>query len=95
MWSNEKNKKVTINMKKYIKPKIEIIHAAPAQLMGISQTELSSSNSSVIRNANTQVEKNTSMIGGDEVLDGDVDLDASKRWNDWGDITYKGYDPWK
>lgn len=93
MWSNEK-KKVTINMKKYIKPKIDIIHAAPAQLMGISKTELSSSNISVLHNSNTEGDTDISIIGGDDDS-GDGDLDASKRWNDWGDITYKGYDPWK
>lgn len=94
MWSNEKNKKVTINMKKYIKPKIEIIHAAPAQLMGISKTGLST-NSSVLHNSNTQQDDNNfNIIGGDD-NSGEGDLDASKRWNDWGDITYKGYDPWK
>ena len=94
MWSNEKNKKVTINMKKYIKPKIEIIHAAPAQLMGISQTGLSSSNSSEIRNANTQGDTNCSMVANhDEVVEGDID-DAAKRWNDWGDQLWTGYSPW-
>lgn len=87
-----KKKKVTINMKKYIKPKIEIIHAAPAHLMGISGTGLSSSNSSEIRNANTGRDTDKSMIGGDEV--GDGDLDASKRWNDWGDQLWTGYSPW-
>lgn len=93
MWSNEK-KKVTINMKKYIKPKIEIIHAAPAQLMGISKTGLNSNDKSMLHNSNTEGDTDISIIGGDDDS-GDGDLDASKRWNDWGDITYKGYDPWK
>lgn len=81
-------------MKKYIKPKIEIIHAAPAHLMGISKTELSSSNISVLHNSNTEGDTDISIIGGDEVVDGDGDLDASKRWNDWGDQLWTGYSPW-
>ena len=76
-----KKKKVTINMKKYIKPKIDIIHAAPAHLMGISKTELSSSNISVLHNSNTEGDTDISIIGGDD--------------DNWGDIAYKGYDPWK
>ena len=81
-------------MKKYIKPKIEIIHAAPAQLMGISKTGLNSNDKSMLHNSNTEGDTDISIIGGDDDS-GDGDLDASKRWNDWGDITYKGYDPWK
>ena len=94
MWSNEKNKKVTINMKKYIKPKIEIIHAAPAHLMGISKTELNSINMSVFYDADKEKNSDISIIGGDEVVDGDGDLPASKRWNDWGDPLWTGYSPW-
>lgn len=93
MWSNEK-KKVTINMKKYIKPKIEIIHAAPAHLMGISTMKLST-NTSVFYDADKEKNSDFNIIGGDEVVDDGGDLDAAKRWNDWGDIAYKGYDPWK
>lgn len=88
----KKNKKVTINMKKYIKPKIEIIHAAPAHLMGISGTELNSINMSVFYDADKEKNSDISIIGGDEV--GDGDLDASKRWNDWGDQLWTGYSPW-
>ena len=91
MWSNEK-KKVTINMKKYIKPKIDIIHAAPAQLMGLSKTELST-DTSVIHNSSTQGDTDYSMIGGDDDS-GDGDLEAAKRWNDWGDQLWTGYSPW-
>jgi len=87
-----KKRKVTINMKKYIKPKIDIIHAAPAQLMGISKTELNSNDKSMLHNSNTEGDTDISIIGGDEV--GDGDLDASKRWNDWGDQLWTGYSPW-
>lgn len=78
------NKKVTISMKKYIKPDIEIIHAAPANLMEISKTELSTNNNSVLNNANTQISSDFNIIGGDDDS-GDGDLDAAKRWNDWGE----------
>lgn len=89
----KKNKKVTINMKKYIKPKIEIIHAAPAQLMGISQTGLSS-NTSELSNASTQKSSDINIIANqDDVGVGDID-NASKRWNDWGDQLWTGYSPW-
>lgn len=78
------NKKVTISMKKYIKPEIEIIHAAPANLMGISDTKLNSNNTSVITNSNKQSDTNISIIGGDEIVEGDGDLEAAKRnWNWW------------
>jgi hypothetical protein len=88
------NKKVTISMKKYIKPEIEIMHAAPAHLMGISTMKLST-NTSVLHNSNTQQDDNNfNIIGGDEVVEGDGDLDASKRWNDWGDQLWTGYSPW-
>lgn len=87
-----KKRKVTINMKKYIKPKIDIIHAAPAQLMGISKTEQNSNDKSMLHNSNTEGDTDISIIGGDEV--GDGDLDASKRWNDWGDQLWTGYSPW-
>ncbi len=88
------NKKVTISMKKYIKPDIEIIHAAPANLMGISDTKLST-DTSVIHNSSTQGDTNCSMVGGDEVVDGDVDLGAAKRWNDWGQDMGSGYSSWE
>lgn len=83
MWSDEKNKKVTISMKKYIKPDTEIIHAAPAHLMGISKTELST-NTSVITNSNKESDTDISIIGGDEVVDDGGDLEAAKRnWSCW------------
>ena len=88
-----KKRKVTINMKKYIKPKIDIIHAAPAQLMGISKTELNSNDKSMLHNSNTEGDTDISIIGGDDDS-GDGDLDASKRWNDWGDQLWTGYSPW-
>ena len=78
-----KKKKVTINMKKYIKPKIEIIHAAPAQLMGISTMKLST-NTSVFYDADKEKNSDFNIIGGDDDS-GDGDLDAAKRWNDWGE----------
>ena len=62
-------------MKKYIKPKIEIIHAAPAHLMGISTMKLST---------------NTSVF-----YDADKEKNSDFNIIDWGDIAYKGYDPWK
>ena len=72
-------------MKKYIKPEIEIIHAAPANLMRISGMGLDSSNSSEFYDANKEKPSDFNIIGGDEVVDGDGDLDAAKRWNDWGE----------
>lgn len=82
-------------MKKYIKPKIDIIHAAPAHLMAWSPLKLSPTNISVVHNSNTQGDTDISIIGGDEVVDDDnTDLDASKRWNDWGDQLWTGYSPW-
>lgn len=85
------NKKVTISMKKYIKPEIEIMLAAPANLMG---TSLNSSNASAFTDANKGETTDINIISDhDEVVDGDIG-DASKRWNDWGDQSWTGYSPW-
>ncbi len=83
------NKKVTISMKKYIKPEIEIMLAAPANLMG---TSLDSSKTSEISNSNTQNSSDIDIIGGDD--SGEGDLLASKRWNDWGDQSWTSHSPW-
>ena len=47
---------------------------------------------SVFYDADKEKNSDISIIGGDEV--GDGDLDASKRWNDWGDQLWTGYSPW-
>ena len=48
-------------MKKYIKPKIEIIHAAPAHLMGISTMKLST-NTSVFYDADKEKNSDFNII---------------------------------
>lgn len=86
-------KLIEIMKKEYIKPEIEIIHASTTPLMGISKYGLNTADDT-LHHSDRQTDETGPGIGGDDDS-GDGDLDAAKRWNDWGDIAYKGYDPWK
>lgn len=81
--------------KEYIKPEIVIIQSSGSQILAGSPPRLSSDGQNTLHNSASQTDPTTNVpgTGGDDI--GDGDLEGAKRWNDWGDIAYKGYDPWK
>jgi hypothetical protein len=77
--------------KKYIEPQIVIIKADTSILAGSAPKpgRYTSSEDSSMGLPDGPV---TSTGNSDE--DDDEGGSAAKRWNDWGDITYKGYSQW-
>jgi|GEM_PF-4282800 hypothetical protein len=86
-------KLIEIMKKEYIKPEIVIIQSSGSQILAGSPPRLSSDGQNTLHNGAMQTDNTGPGTGGDDI--GGGDLDAAKRWNDWGDIAYKGYDPWK
>lgn len=78
--------------KKYIEPQIVIIKADTSILAGSGPKQSGRYTSS--EDSNLGLPNGPVTPTGNSDDDDDEGGSCAKRWNDWGDITYKRYSPW-